>query len=145
MKKTELSKNLHLSCVEDYFLTWIKNKFPVELLYIDSFVSCKDVEDYFLSGGKYEKFNRIDRVQDTAEKFGLTTHNKFNHFYYESLDDSLFLMGVNKEFFEGRMSPWRDDHFIAIFSDGVGYRYLNQYPLSEGYVSKKYLEKYFNN
>lgn len=53
------------------------------------------------------------------------------------------LMRVNLSFFTGALLPWREDHFVAVERCGEGFRFINQYPLSEGFLTEAELKERF--
>ena len=140
MKKEDIPQNPYLSCVEAYYLAWLQEFFDVRKLYAESFVEFAEVIKDFASGAKYENYGRIARVQDTGEKLGVTKHKIFNGSLschctaipYDFQPRNLTLIKVNEKFFEGSLTPWRDDHFIAVTRNRNGYDYVNHYPLSCG-------------
>ena len=61
--KKELSEALALSCVEKYFLAWLKSEYDVSSLYGYSFVEIKRVLEDFAKGARYEDYRSVPRVQ----------------------------------------------------------------------------------
>lgn len=68
--KREITEALALSCVESYFLAWLAKRFDVSKLYGESFVPIGQVFDDFAQGAKYEAYEGVPRIQETAEKAG---------------------------------------------------------------------------
>ena len=73
--KKDLTDALYLSCVENYFLAWISKFYKVERLYSNSFVSISQVFDDFFCGANYENYSMVERIQNTAEKYGVVSHS----------------------------------------------------------------------
>jgi len=140
-----LTEVLGLSCVEKYFLAWLKKKYDVKKLYGNSFVGISQVFDDFSHGATYENYCYIPRLQDIAEDYGIVRH------YYRSCvtedaikeiraqgEDSLCLIRVNTRFFLNfKRASWREDHYICV---GKDLNWVNEYPLTEG----KFNEAEFN-
>ena len=145
LNKKELTEVLGLSCVEKYFLAWMKKKYDVKKLYGNSFVGISQVFDDFSHGATYENYCYIPRLQDIAEDYGIVRH------YYRSCvtedaikeiraqgEDSLCLIRVNTRFFLNfKRASWREDHYICV---GKDLNWVNEYPLTEG----KFNETEFN-
>lgn len=74
LNKKELTEVLGLSCVEKYFLAWLKKKYDVKKLYGNSFVGISQVFDDFSHGATYENYCYIPRLQDIAEDYGIVRH-----------------------------------------------------------------------
>lgn len=142
MTKKELSDTLGLSCVEKYFLAWIKNYCDESKLYFRSFIGINRVLQDFLWGAEYERYSAVSRLQELAERCGIVKHEYFNFtaesafkFLTESCSDELTLIRASPAFFNGvKRVPWRKDHFLYV--DG-NLNWLNEYPLSEGKFSKE--------
>ena len=64
-----------LSCVEYYFIAWLKRFFPVEKLYPRTIVSYAEAERLIMEHN-YENIKKIERVQDIAEQYGIVEHEK---------------------------------------------------------------------
>lgn len=145
MNKSDLSNALSLSCVENYFLAYSSDKFDIRQLYVKSFLPFNKVIDSFLyENASYENYN-LERIQETSEKLGLTNHQMLTKAIFQS--ESLNLIRVNKRFFDNsKLRPWRPDHYIEIEEKENGYKYLNNYPLSEGILStERFCEIYDGN
>ena len=143
MTKKELSDTLGLSCVEKYFLAWIKDYFNETKLYSNSFISMWRVLQDFAGGAEYETYTEIQRVQDIAERNGLVMHGyealpaeqAFESLKNQSHSASLTLMRTSPAFFAGvKRVPWRKDHYIYVDRD---LNWLNEYPLTEGKFSQE--------
>ena len=78
MTKKELSDTLGLSCVEKYFLAWIKNYCDESKLYFRSFIGINRVLQDFLWGAEYERYSAVPRLQELAERCGIVKHEYFN-------------------------------------------------------------------
>lgn len=153
MKKEDLPQNPYLSCVEAYYLAWLHEFFDVRKLYVESFAEIEQVANDFANGVKYENYNGFARVQDTGEKLGITKHKIFNGdlcchcegqspaaIQYNVQPRNLTLIKVNKEFFRGNLTAWRDDHFIAATEvQEEKLYYVNHYPLSCGELTQAQL------
>lgn len=143
--KKDLTDALYLSCVENYFLAWISKFYKVERLYSNSFVSISQVFDDFFCGANYENYSMIERIQSTAEKYGVVSHsyvklsaNEALNFIKNLSGQDLCLIRVKETFFEGfKRRAWRADHYTCIDRE---LNWLNQYPLSEG----KFTEESFS-
>lgn len=142
MTRQELSKTLGLSCVEKYFLAWLKNNYNVTKMYANSFISLDQLLEDFKRGAKYETYMGVERIQDTAEKHGIVTHS-FEQIPTEQAlkqvsiqsESELVLFRSSPSFFTGRNRiPWRKDHYIYI---DHSLRWLNEYPLTEGRFSEE--------
>lgn len=135
--KKELSEALGLSCVENYFLAWLNERYEVKKLYGNSFVSAGQVFDDFSRGATYENYCHIPRLQDIAEDYGIVKHKYLPCGSKAALEairsqntDELCLVRVNTRFFLNRKrASWREDHYICVDKD---LRWINEYPLSEG-------------
>ena len=146
--KKDLTDALYLSCVENYFLAWISKFYKVEQLYSNSFISISQVFDDFFCGANYENYSMVERVQNTAEKYGVVSHSYVKLSANEALNfiknlsaQDLCLIRVKETFFEGfKRRAWRADHYICIDSE---LNWLNQYPLSEGkFTEENFFEIY---
>lgn len=126
-----------LSCVERYFLAWLKGRFDVSCLYGYSFIELGKLFADFSAGARYENYEGIPRIQAVAEKYGLTKHT---HAWYEANKaletlrrqdaETLCLIRVNGHFFKKfKYRAWRDDHYICVDTD---LHWLNEYPLADG-------------
>lgn len=135
--KKELTQAPALSCIEYYFLAWLKKYYPIEKLYFNSYISAEKVFRDFLNGAKYESYTEIERIQDTAEQCGVTVHNFYRtdadtaeRIICSQADDTLCLMRAGDAFFEGsKRRAWREDHYISVDKQLA---WLNEYPLTEG-------------
>lgn len=148
INKKQISDALALSCVEYYFLPWISQYYPVEKLYVQSFVSLKQLFDDFSRDCQYETYRRIPRIQDTSEGYGITKHTFVNATMRQAAEiidgqgkDDLCLIRVNDAFLgEYKRKPWREDHYICV--DGA-LNWVNEYPLSDGLLTfEKFLQIY---
>ena len=149
IEKKDLTNALYLSCVENYFLAWISKFYKTEKLYSNSFISISQVFDDFFCGASYENYSLIERVQTTAEKYGIVSHR----FIKVSIDEAveliknlpeqdLCLIRVKETFFEGfKRHAWRSDHYICVDNK---FNWLNQYPLSEGNLTKECFSKIYD-
>ncbi len=135
--KKEVSEALALSCVESYFLPWLKQYYDVVRLYGSSFVSLRQAFDDFAHGAEYQSYTTFPRLQDLAEVYGVVVHEYRTCTADEALESiqhqtptDLWLMRVNQTFFAGfKRSAWREDHYICVDKN---LHWINQYPLSEG-------------
>ena len=143
MNKEDLGKVLSLSCVENYFLGYLQKRIDIRLLYVESFVSFNEVINAFLGEHvSYENYP-LTRLQETSEKLGLTSHRLNKRFRYQK--GELNLIRVNRKLFSNsRITPWRADHYIAIEKAEDEYKYINNYPLSEGIMSQKRLSEIYD-
>lgn len=148
LTKKEISEALALSCVESYFLAWLKRYYDVKKLYGNSFVGLKQVFDDFSHGAMYQNYCDIPRLQDIAEENGIVEHKYHSCGGEEAIvllnsqpQDALCLIRVNTAFFTGfKRSSWREDHYICVDKD---LKWINQYPLSEGaFTKERFLEVY---
>ncbi len=142
MVKEDLRKALSLSCVENYFLSYFNDLLDVRILYTESYETLdKAAENFFMKDIKYENYP-LKRLQDISEELGLTKHEVFDFFKFRH--GGLNLIQVNESFFKkSKLYPWREDHYIAVEKNGAGYKYYNNYPLSEGFLSEKELNDIF--
>ena len=154
--KREITEALALSCVESYFLAWLAKRFDVSKLYGESFVPIGQVFDDFAQGAKYEAYEGVPRIQETAEKAGIAAHvysvfpmgvpgsrEKLAECLKNQREEDLCLMRVNEAFFaEYKRKAWREDHYICV--DG-SLCWLNQYPLSEGRFTEERLKEVSGN
>ncbi len=145
--KKELSEALALSCVEKYFLAWLKSEYDVSSLYGYSFVEIKRVLEDFAKGARYEDYRSVPRLQDTAEDFGITGHSYFPapqgapcspetalQFVRQQGSADLCLIRVNAAYSARfKRSAWRSDHYICVDAQ---LNWANEYPLSEGRFTK---------
>lgn len=145
MSKQALSGALSLSCVENYFLVWAAERTDVRALYGDSFVPATEVlSDFCQRGAKYERYDRIPRLQDVSERLGLTAHTRTAALPSGAGYGELVLIRVNELFFCGGRTPWRDDHYVWITGrKGGKYEYCNNYPLSQGTLGADELERVY--
>ena len=140
--KKDISETLALSCVESYFLAWLKRYYDVSKLYGNSFVSLKQVFDDFSHGAMYQNYCYIPRLQDVAEEYGIVTHEYFVCSAEKALeilkkqsDTELYLIRVNTAFFtDYKRASWREDHYICV---NEKLEWINQYPLSNGIFDEK--------
>lgn len=148
INKKQISSALALSCVEYYFLPWISQFYPVEKLYVQSFVPLKQLFDDFSRGNRYETYTQIPRIQDTAEQFGIIKHTFTPATIHHAADmisgqgeNELCLIRVNNEFMSDyKRKPWREDHYICVDRD---LNWVNEYPLSDGTLNtKKFMQSY---
>lgn len=145
MKIKDILKVHYLSCVEAYFGAWIQKFLDLRMLYCESWLSWNDILKIFITSKiQYANFYGIRRIQDLAECAGIVKHIRRDDLNdLSSKKNILNLLSVKKEFFHSQM-PWREDHFIAVLSfSEKNIRYINQYPLSKGKISKIDLLKSF--
>lgn len=149
--RKQLSEALYLSCVENYFLAWMAQMYPVERLYAQSFVGMRRVFADFSANAKYDDYSAVPRIQDTAERTGIVSHAFYGDcsvsdvetLVREQKDNELCIVRVNRIFQElYKRIPWREDHFLCI---GRDFRWINQYPLSEGQFSADQFARFFGN
>lgn len=149
INKKQVSDALALSCVEYYFLAWLAQYYSVEKLYVESFVSLKKVFDDFSCGGKYETYGGIPRMQDVAERCGVTEHT-FENISAECAlksiknqsETELCLVRVNDTFFsEYKRKAWREDHYICV---GNELDWINEYPLSDGKMDSNIFKQVYD-
>lgn len=146
IEKKDLSATLGLSCVEKYFLAWLKRYYDVRKLYGNSFVGVEQVLNDFLCGATYENYCRLPRLQDIAEEYGIVQHLFLPCRGKDALEiimgqgpEELCLIRVNAKFFLNfKRSSWREDHYICVDKD---LHWINEYPLSEGKFTE---EEFFN-
>lgn len=147
--KRQISHALALSCVEYYFLAWIEQRYPVERLYAQSFVSVKKVFADFADNDSYEYYGGIPRIQDTAESYGITEHTYTNATAKTARDliaaqgaDELCLIRVNKAFFDNyKREPWRPDHYVCVDNK---FNWVNEYPLSDGTFTAEEFDRVYD-
>lgn len=144
MTKEDLSRALSLSCVENYFLAFFKDKFDERMLFVESFAPFnKVVQDFLINNAIYENYPLI-RVQDTAEKLGMVSHKLCSDLKME--ENALNLIRVNERFFENsKLTPWRADHFIAVEKAEGGMNYFNNFPLSSGELTEGRIKEVYDN
>ncbi len=143
MTKEDIKNALSLSCVENYFLGYFKNKFDIRALYVNSFLPFDKVMDDMINGDVKYEYYPLERLQNTAELLGITTHVKKVKFNY--FPNRLNLIRVNKNFFKNiKLLPWRNDHFIVIEKINDQFRFINNYPLSEGIIQKDIIAEIFD-
>ena len=151
MRNKELISNvLSISCVENYFLGWGKELgIDCRKLFAKSYLSANEIiTDFLYNGCKFESYIKIERVMETAERYLVTNHKCVTEIDFklinENIDDSLVLIEVNQNFFKNKLTPWRADHYIWLTEKTKeGYKYLNNYPLSEGVISIEEVLKIF--
>lgn len=133
-------------------MAWLAKRFDVSKLYGESFVPIGQVFDDFAQGAKYEAYEGVPRIQETAEKAGIAAHvysvfpmgvpgsrEKLAECLKNQREEDLCLMHVNEAFFaEYKRKAWREDHYICV--DG-SLCWLNQYPLSEGRFTEERLKE----
>jgi hypothetical protein len=145
--KEDVGRVLPLSCVESYFIAWVKSLgIPDGLLYNKSFISFDTLIQDFLHGdASYEHYGKIERVMTTAAGYGFTSHTAGSAIDKAAADAGLYLIEVNERFFENcALKPWRKDHYICINKAGEpGFSYVNQFPLSDGLLPEAELAAYF--
>lgn len=132
----------NLSCVEDYFVAWLmENRVQVPLLYCESFISTANALEN-LSTQEFAYFNGFPRLQQTAQRLGLTTHQRLQQ-TPPLVCGNLTLAQTKKEFFKGvGQLPWREDHYIRLqcmpdTGSDKQVQYINSYPLSSGVLLKE--------
>ena len=64
-----------LSCVEYYFIPWLREFTAVEALYPETIVSYAQAEE-IIQRSSYASPQGIARVQEIAERYGIVTHEK---------------------------------------------------------------------
>lgn len=149
LSKKDLIEALSLSCVENYYLAWLKQYFDTSILYGQHFRSVKEIMSDFINGAIYENYYQIPKMQDVAEELGITEHHFYKCDFKEAISiitnnnsNKLCLIRVNSQFFKNfKMVPWREDHYILIDSN---LNWLNQYPLSSGTFTNGDLEQCFD-
>ena len=149
LTKKEISESLSLSCVESYFLAWLKRYYNVRNLYGNSFVSLGQVFDDFAHGATYQNYCYIPRLQDVAEEYGIVEHEFINcsaqnaiEIIKEQDENQLCMIRVNGAFFLGfKRSSWREDHYVCVDKE---LKWINEYPLSEGEFEKEQFCKIFD-
>ena len=146
--KDSVGKVLPLSCVESYFIAWVRDSgVPDGLLYNKSFIPFSMlIKDFLYGNASYEHYEKIERVMTTAASYGFTSYAVGTEVQKDAVNEGLYLLEANKSFFENcALKPWREDHYVCIGKvDGLGnYHYINQFPLSEGVLNAGDIEKYF--
>ena len=141
MKPEDLTGLPFLSCVEHYFLAWLKKTEDIRPLFVGSFAEAEAVARYFAAGGTYAAYDGIERLQDLSERLGVTAHCRSGSPPRGAAP--LEQMRVNLSFFTGALLPWREDHFVAVERCGERFRFINQYPLSEGFLTEAELKERF--
>ena len=150
LDKKEVGGALSLSCVESYFLAWLKRYYDVSRLYGHSFVEIRQVFGDFFLGATYEHYDKVSRMQDVAERYGLVQHSYNDCSSEEAMrwisktpKDALCLIRVNSNFFKNfKRSAWREDHYICVNNK---LQWINDYPLSEGCFSVEEFDEIFDN
>ena len=97
MKPEDLTGLPFLSCVEHYFLAWLKKTEDIRPLFVGSFAEAEAVARYFAAGGTYAAYDGIERLQDLSERLGVTAHCRSGS--PPRGDEPLALMRVNLSFF----------------------------------------------
>ncbi len=116
-----------LSCVESYFIPWLKEKYPVEKLYSETIVSFCSAEK-LLSQNNFESI-ALPRIQDIAERSGIVNHEKRKYHGENPKDSEMILLRVNPCYFRGKQVAWREDHFVRLIAQSKKYTYVvNEYP-----------------
>lgn len=141
LTKKDVADTLGLSCVEKYFSAWLNQTYDVTRLYGTSFIALKQVFDDFAFGAQYQSYQRIPRLQDIAEDYGITEHAFYACDARRAVErlqtapaDRLCLVRVNADFFAAfKRAAWREDHYICMDSRLA---WVNEYPLSEGVFDK---------
>lgn len=149
LSKKDLTEVLSLSCVESYYLAWLKKYFDISNLYGQYFRSVKEIMNDFSNGSIYENYYQIPKMQDIAEELGITKHRFYKCDFKETVSlitnnnsNNLCLIKVNSHFFKNyKRVPWREDHYICVYLD---LNWINQYPLSSGVFTYEDLEKCFD-
>lgn len=137
MTKKDITEVFGLSCVEKYFLAWLRRFYDIHTLYGSAFVSFAQVFDDFSHGATYQHYGFLPRLQDVAEEYGIVTHTYIACSAAEAMeilrgapDDMLCLMRVNTAFFtDFKRASWREDHYICI---NGSLEWINEYPLAVG-------------
>ena len=155
MRNKELIANVpSISCVENYFLGWCaEHGISEKILFGKSFVPADEVfTDFLIGNTRFESYDRIPRIMDIAEENGVIGRFAANELGFTAIDrninnDNLVLIEVGERFFEDiAVKPWRDDHFIWLTEKrGEEYRYLNNYPLSEGQLNTRQVIEIYGN
>ena len=133
ISKREISETLALSCVESYFLAWLKKYYDIIQLYGNSFISYNQVFKDFSAGVLYQNYCFLQRLQDVAEDYGIVTHEYYACSSQKAIEilknrseNDLCLIRVNSAFFtDNKRAAWREDHYICV-NDRLEWR--NQYP-----------------
>ncbi|MCH5164502.1 MAG: hypothetical protein J1F36_05745 [Clostridiales bacterium] len=149
LTKKDIANTLGLSCVEKYFLAWLKKYFDVSQLYGCSFVSLSQVFDDFARGATYQNYCYLPRLQDTAEEYGIVTHRYKTFSSANAIefirgipDGELCFIRVNSAFFtDYKRAAWREDHYISIDSK---LEWVNEYPLSTGAFDSQSFARVFD-
>ena len=148
LSKKDVSETLSLSCVESYFLAWLKNYYDISNLYFHSYISLKQAFHDFLNGAVYESYYFLPRLQDVAEKYSVVTHEFYTISSEAALEKimqlseaDLCLMRVNNKFFNTyKRAAWRKDHFVCVDKK---MNWINEYPLSDGiFTVERFFEVY---
>jgi hypothetical protein len=124
-----------ISCVEIYLLAWLKERgIDCRSLYADSFAEIADVINDFLTGEYgYLNYAKLPRVQETAQRLGGIRLCYKNALQKEenrlNAGETPFvrMLGVKPDYKSGKLTPWRDDHFLLQY-DG---KYYDCYPPGE--------------
>ena len=134
-----------LSCVESYFLAWLKGYCEPAVLYPLGFLPAAQVLEDFSKGAAYESYAGVPRMQELAERLGLVRRISLEHLELSGLDDGLTMIRVNPRYFHGaRRVPWRPDHYLAVTARvGDSYRCVDQYPPAERLVRGEELNAWF--
>jgi hypothetical protein len=149
--KKSLDELYALSCVENYILSYLRNKgINVSLLYYSSYIPFERIfKDFHNENMKYAYYGNLKRLQKVAEEKNLIEIIGCNNQSVNQLlkIDSYSLVGIKLDFFmeKYRKALWRPDHYIYIEKiDESSYYFLNDNPRDEGIIKRSELELLFN-
>lgn len=129
-----------LSCVEYYFIPWLREFTAVEALYPETIVSYAQAEE-IIQRSSYASPQGIARVQEIAERYGIVTHEKCRYSGEPPKENELWLLRVDPSFFRGTQRAWREDHYVRLMTATDRQYYLvNAYPLEVREMDRQDME-----
>lgn len=129
-----------LSCVEYYFIPWLREFTAVEALYPETIVSYAQAEE-IIQRSSYASPQGIARVQEIAERYDIVTHEKCRYSGEPPKENELWLLRVDPSFFRGTQRAWREDHYVRLMTATDRQYYLvNAYPLEVREMDRQDME-----
>lgn len=149
MNKTLLKKEYALSCIENYLLVILSQKYECwQSVFSESFMRLTDVIDSLGSAG-YSYFEGIPRLHTTAMEQGYVQLEYIEgEGIFDNNNTKYYAIMVKEEYMKERynIKPWREDHFILLYNDPNGIKkYLNDLPPDSGILDMSQILKIYKN
>ena len=144
----ELRKEYALSCVENYVMALISQKYSEwEVIYSESFLSVSEILRRLDDRG-FSYFKGVPRLQAMAEDYGFINMQWVEDAsVFDPDNKEYYAFMINDEYMKAKYNAqlWRPDHFILAHNDDDRIEYLNDIPPDHGFLSKEECVENYNN